>query len=502
MPQRPLPENPSLVNLRKQAKGLFRRVRAGDADALAEIRELHPRGAKALDGFSLTDAQLVTARGYGFPSWPKLKKHVDAVAPFLWSPAPESSSPSDQFLRLACLDYESWNLREGREAAQLLAAHPELAQENIYTAAATGDADAIRTFLARDPALVNAKGGPHRWEPLLYACYSRLDAPTLDAARVLLAAGADPNAGFLWHGNLPPFTALTGAFGGGEGGANNPPHPQSEALARLLLDAGADPNDEQTLYNRHFRPDDTHLQLLLSYGLGRDKGGPWFRRFERLSSPARLLAEELWNGARLNFFGRVKLLVEHGADVNTPGMRDGRTPYEAASRAGNNDIAAYLLQHGARKVALTSTERFAAACVNGDSAEAQALLEQDPRLLDALGLHGRITLVHRAVEANRPEGIRLMADLGFEVGAMTQHDGVGMSLATTPMHNAAWAGHLEIIKLLIELGADPNVRDPNYNSTPLGWAVYNQQQHVVEYLLPYADSEDAARFAAAPSGDA
>ena len=38
----------------------------------------------------------------------------------------------------------------------------------------------------------------------------------------------------------------------GEDWRQQPPHPECDALARLLLDAGADPNDSQTLYNRHF----------------------------------------------------------------------------------------------------------------------------------------------------------------------------------------------------------------------------------------------------------
>ena len=34
----------------------------------------------------------------------------------------------------------------------------------------------------------------------------------------------------------------------------------------------------------------------------------------------------------------------------------------------------------------------------------------------------------------------------------------------------------------LELGADPTLRESNYNGTPLDWAAHNQQQHVVEYL--------------------
>ena len=95
--------------------------------------------------------------------------------------------------------------------------------------------------------------------PLLYLCFSRLpDEPparsSLACAELLLRAGADPDAGFLWKGSAPPFTCLTGAFGGGEDRANQPPHQHALTLARLLLEAGADPNDGQTLYNRMFEP--------------------------------------------------------------------------------------------------------------------------------------------------------------------------------------------------------------------------------------------------------
>jgi hypothetical protein len=66
---------------------------------------------------------------------------------------------------------------------------------------------------------------------------------------------------------------LTGVFGEGElGPVRQPRHPHALALARLLLEAGADPNDGQALYNRMFEPDDDHLELLFEFGLGADPG--------------------------------------------------------------------------------------------------------------------------------------------------------------------------------------------------------------------------------------
>lgn len=382
----------------------------------------------------------------------------------------------NDFIRLACLDYEHWHRSHAEKARAMLAEHPELVREDIFAAAAAGDIDAVREFLDRDPSLVNAKGGPFGWEPLLYACYSRVGS-TLDVARLLLQRGADPNAQFLWHGNLPPFTALTGAFGEGEDTINQPPHPDRDALAKLLLDAGANPSDGQLLYNRHFNSNDEHLNLLFSYGL------------ERIDAARPLLAEELWCAARRGLPERVKLLVEHGADVNMPGFRDGRTPYEVALYFGREDIAAYLLEHGAKRKELSPDETFAAACIAGRRDEVMAMLAQDPKRLERLGPRGRIELVQRAVEANSPDGIRLMAELRFELSGTMPHDGVGVNLKATPLHNAT--GRLEMVKLLIGLGADPQVRDLSYHATPLGWAVHMNQQDTIDYLMQFATIFDA-----------
>ncbi len=223
--------------------------------------------------------------------------------------------------------------------------------------------------------------------------------------------------------------------------------------------------------------------LLFEYGLGKDRGGPWRARFgERLSSPGRLLVEELWSAARRNFPGRVRLLVEHGVDVDVPGRRDGRTALETALLAGNAEIADYLRRHGASPAVLMPADAFTAACVSGRGEEARELLARHPGLLDELGHGGRVKLVHRAVEAGRLEGVRLLAELGFELDGTTKHDGAGINLAVTPLHNAAWMGNLPMVRLLVDLGADPLARDATYDATPQGWAEYNGQREVAEYL--------------------
>ena len=116
----------------------------------------------------------------------------------------------------------------------------------------------------------------------------------------------------------------------------------------------------------------------------------------------------------------------------------------------------------------------------------RARLEKDPALLEKLGHHGRVDLIHRAVEANRPEGVRLIVELGVDVNGMIPHSGLDRS----PLHAV---GSVDMARLLLELGADPSLRDPTYNATPIAWANHGQQQHIVEYLMPLASIFDAVQ---------
>jgi ankyrin repeat protein len=517
MPVRDLPNNPSIEHLRQQARTLQRQVRAGVADAHATVGELHPRPAALAepDTFSLADAQLVIARRYGFASWPKLRHHLDVVERYARSPHRPPAADADdleaRFLRLACLGYGGDRPARREEARRLLADHPELATASIHTMAAVGEVAAATALLAEDPSQATAEGGPHRWEPLLYAAYSRLDSPepghsTLAVARLLLAHGADPNAGYLWEGTYP-FTALTGVFGGGEDGEGNlPPHEYASQLARLLLDAGADPNDSQTLYNRGLGGsggDLSHVRLLLEYGLGRGDGGPWHARLGAAhASPAQLLEDELLRAAKHDVPELARLMIDHGVDVDGYGTRHpafgGHTAYELAMIHGNREIADLLATAAATTTTLDPVQEFAAACLQADRAAVERLLAAEPGLA-AEAIRREPYLVGHAAGEGHTDAVRLMVSLGFDpdlgdalvfanggavvAGLLSDFgDEVNVVRRTTALHLAAWAGHLETVEALVELGADATLRDCEHDSTPLGWAEYNHQQEVAAYL--------------------
>lgn len=87
MSGRRLPVRPDLAQLKHQAKDLLRAIRNRESHALAELQQFHPTPPSPGDA-KLADAQLVLARSYQAPSWPRLVlacKLVDAI----WKDEPE-----------------------------------------------------------------------------------------------------------------------------------------------------------------------------------------------------------------------------------------------------------------------------------------------------------------------------------------------------------------------------------------------------------------------------
>jgi len=477
-----LPENPNLEHLRKLARSLQRRVRAGDADAVALAHEHHPR-VPAPARFTRSDALLVIARRYGFPSWPRLHAHVSTVAGHSRSPHRAASSGRvDRFLSLACLTYGADASGRLAAARRMLDEDAGLAAATIHTAAATGAVATLRDMLAADPSLANTLGGPHRWPPLLYLAFARITegarghAP-LEAAEVLLDAGADPAAGYLWSGLTPPFTAVTGALGMGEDAVNQPPHPDGFALARRLFAAGADANDAQALYNRRSSPDDAHLDLLLSHGLGRGDGGVWHARLAPAHpSPQQIVEEELRWSAAMSRADRVRMLLAVVDDVDGLGDRHpllaDRTACEHAALLGDAITVELLVRAGARRPQPGALDLLRGACLSGDRDAVERLVSQDATLPGRL-IAREPTLIDRAAELGRTGAVPILAGLGFDLSPTDR---------PTPLHVAAFAGHLEVVRALVAAGADPYRREPGFDATALEWAQHNQQHEVAVWL--------------------
>jgi Ankyrin repeat len=489
IPSVSLPDDPSLAQLRKQAKDVRDLAREGVPGALDLVAEHHPKGAHAV---TLTGAQLVVARHYGFASWARLRHYLEMIERYRRSPdeVGQAEGAAGEFLTFACLRFggDDAPARWDR-AAEVLAAHPELTRASIHVAAAAADEASVRAQLAADPQLAGREGGPYGWEPLLYLASARHNPrvsaeATLGTARALLEHGADPNAGYLWHGLYPPYTAAACALGSHDADE----HPHAFALAGLLLAAGADANDGQLLYDRQFGDDDRHLVLLFDHGLGRGDGGPWAARSgDKADSPRELLRGQLWWAIVHDMGDRVRLLVRHGADFRTPyaapggrptALRNsaGLTPAELAKLSGYPELAGWLVEHGAAAPALDEVNSLIAAVLAGDRDTVTRLRAHAPAARER-----RPGLIAWAAAGRKLGAIALLAELGFDVNARGRLDIPLEQPWFTPLHEAAQSGDVELAELLLGLGADPDIRS-EWGATPLESAREHGRAAVAELL--------------------
>ncbi|GIH10579.1 hypothetical protein Rhe02_86460 [Rhizocola hellebori] len=500
MPTRGMPDRPHLDSFRRQARALQRAVRAGEPDAIARLARHHPDAALAEDGsgLQLSAAQLVVAREYGFASWPRLARYLQTVAEHGWDTGlggRPMADPAEEFCRLACLTYSRDDgPARWAQARKLLAEHRDLTKANIWAAAAAARPDDVGRLLAQEPGRAVQAGGPLRWRPLFYLVYSRFDPDVpaenvLTVARQLLDAGADANEGYLFDAQPTPFTLLTGVFGHGELGKQRQPcHRDWAALARLLLEAGADPNDSQTLYNRIFEADNSHLELLFEYGLGTGDGGPWTRRIENLDSPTRMLRIQLRWAIEHHLSERVRLLVDNGVDFRSPfegdgpawSPGDGRTPIELAQLNGNTEIADWLLAKGAVLAPDPVRDLIAAAFRNDRSTLDQIRAEYPDAVAQAR--QDRPGLMVWASSQASIDTVTLLAELGFDVNAYGRGDAPVEQSWETALHHAAVKGDVALTRRLLDLGADPNLRDMRFDATPLGWAQHFHRLSTIEVL--------------------
>ena len=373
--------------------------------------------------------------------------------------------------------------RNGR-AWRLLAEHPDIATFDFRTAVVLGDAGRVRELLAGDPALAVRPDDRSGWPPLLGVCSSRwhrIDpsraAGMLAVARLLLEAGADPNSTAGRPGDRGYCSSLYAAAGC----ADNP------AITELLLHLGAVP-DDHTLYLTSFHRDHACLRLLL------DHGAP--------SSGSTALAAPISTGD----VEGVRLLLEAGADPNQPlpddlvaetgtgservtplhaaleagcptplialllahgadpraPDRTGMSPYRRAVRRDRLDVAEALLAAGAADDA-DAADLLLGACLRGDRAAARALVDSHPGLPGRLGADDHAAIIE-AADRGQSGAVGLMLDLGFPIEARARNDGA------TVLHAAAAAGAAGLVRMLIERGADIEARDTTWQATPLDWA--------------------------------
>jgi ankyrin repeat protein len=471
-----LPARPNLEQLRNQARDLFKSARAGDLAAVQRFEQNSPRpGKTSAAKISLSDAQLVLAREYGFASWPKLKAHVESIL------SAESVNPMELFHQafaendaglfrqllerypemkakinepIGPFDSPAINHVRSREMLDALlaagadinarsrwwaggfglldSARPELAKYaiqrgaivNVHAAARLGLFDKLRELVAAGPALVHARGGDGQ-TPLHFAS-------TVEIAEFLLNHGADIDARDVDHESTPAQYMIA----------------DRQEIARHLVRRGCRSDllmaaalGDADLAQRHLEADPGCIRMRVS-----DEYFPMINQ-------------------------------KAGGTIYQWTLGWHVSPHDVARKFGHEDVLQLLMDRSPADVKLL------AACWAADEAAVKSLLDENPGLVSRLDEAHRRQIAH-AARNNDAAAVRVMLAAGLPVDALGQ-------CGATPLHWAAFHGNAEMTRDILRFHPPLEAADADHNKTPLGWAIYGSEHGWYCRTGSYAETVEA-----------
>jgi ankyrin repeat protein len=114
------------------------------------------------------------------------------------------------------------------------------------------------------------------------------------------------------------------------------------------------------------------------------------------------------------------------------------------------------------------------ACAAGDVNRLRELLKNDPDLVQERNAQGS-TCLHQA--ARHPDALRLLIEHGADPNVRDVGDNA------SPLHFAAANGHLESVRILLDAGADVHGAGDVHDGEVIGWAARQGNEAVVNLLL-------------------
>lgn len=296
------------------------------------------------------------------------------------------------------------------------------------------DITALERTLAADPELANAPGTNANNLLGLASSYGNLDM-----VRLLLEAGSDMDSG-----NRYGWTALHQA-----GYSNN------AELAQLLLDAGA------------------RIDLR-----ARGEGG----------TP--LVAALFWGHQEVTSILKAHGVAPHnlraaaGAGevdiVESFFEADGSLKLDAGSQRGfYRPHSGFPVWQPSNEPQEILDEAFVYACKSGRTETMKVLLQHGAKI-DADPYRG--TGLTWAAANGQSESVRWLLEHGADINRRGTFGGPGHGQGITALHITAQRGDFDMVKLLLENGADPTLCDELYDGTAAGWAHNGGHLELMAYL--------------------
>ena len=138
-------------------------------------------------------------------------------------------------------------------------------------------------------------------------------------------------------------------------------------------------------------------------------------------------------------------------------------------------MAELLVKYGAKPTAFVPDDKelFTEACLRLDREGARRLLQQHPELLNTTDA------MFAATKKDRVDAVELLLDLGTSPN-------VEDSKKQRPLHIAGYKDAVRVAQLLIDRGAEIDMREANWSNTPLDCAVYYQHPRMIALLSQYS----------------
>ncbi|HUS36302.1 MAG TPA: ankyrin repeat domain-containing protein, partial [Verrucomicrobiae bacterium] len=138
-------------------------------------------------------------------------------------------------------------------------------------------------------------------------------------------------------------------------------------------------------------------------------------------------------------------------------LGNGLTPHQVAKKFGHAEIVKYLFEQSPPEIQLLNHIWL------GDEPAAKRLLAEHPNLASEVAAMDPAALPNAARERNQ-FALRLFLEAGFPIDARGQHN-------ATALHWSAWHGHAESVELLLQHKAPLELKDADFQATPIGWAM-------------------------------
>ena len=325
--------------------------------AKQEVAALRRQGKSG----SLADMQLALARSYGFPSWRKLKTHIEQLPRQAAQTSPLSAASSTTF-------------------------------SEVMRAIINNEIPTLSQLLIAVPGVVNQTGPHPRWGGQPQPLHVAIESDSREAFDLLLGAGASVDGDNQHYDGWSPLMLSI--------------HWKRDGMRAELMRRGA------------------KIDLVTALMLGDDH-----RVAKLVQDPAALQGPFPNDGIPLHFARTAKsarLLISCGVD---PSLKN---------KYGKTALQVWM---------------------NMEKPSGGLL-----RLAGLLGMQPPSDIFW-AVDRGQLSQVRKLLKAGADVNARSPSGSGG-----TLLHNAAFNGNIEMVKLLVGKGADVNALDREHNNTPAGWA--------------------------------